>query len=36
MRVKKSGVKAGISCTPYLCNGGIIPAATGDSGGPLN
>ena len=35
MRVKKSGVKAGISCTPYLCNGGLIPSA-GDSGGPLN
>lgn len=30
----KSNVKAGISCTPYLCNGG-YPTA-GDSGGPLN
>ena len=30
----KSNVKAGISCTPYLCNGGLIPA--GDSSGPLN
>ena len=34
MRVKKSGVKAGISCTPGLCNGG-LPSA-GDSGGTIN
>jgi len=39
MRVK-SNVKAGISCTPNpLTTGaysGGYPAATGDSGGPLN
>ena len=32
----KTSVRAGISCTPYLCNGGLIPSATGDSGGTLN
>lgn len=41
----KTSVRAGISCTPNPlttgaysggCNGGLIPAATGDSGGPLN
>ena len=37
MRVK-TNVKAGFSCDTvlYVCNGGLIPAATGDSGGTLN